>query len=216
MSALNILIADDHRLVAHGLRKILEEQTNWHVVAEVTDGRDAVRLAADLRPDVAVVDLMMPQLNGIEATVQIAQRAPTTRVLVLSMHSDEGLVGRALQAGAKGYLLKDSLDTELVRAVAAIASGEAFFSPAIVSRLVDDYVSQLAGVAPRDPLQKLSPREREVFQLVIEGHTNRQIAVILGVKPATVESHRAHLLEKLSVHSTAELVRFAAQRGIIK
>jgi DNA-binding NarL/FixJ family response regulator len=213
---LNILLADDHRMVARGVRKILEEQPDWHVVGEAADGRDAVRLAADLQPDVAVMDVSMPHLNGVEATAQMSERVPGTKVLMLSMYSDDALVGRALRAGAKGYLLKDSADTELVRAVTAVAAGGSFFSPPIVNHLLSEYVNRAADRGLGDPLDRLSPREREVFQLVAEGHTNREMAEVLGVRPSTIETHRAHILEKLNLHSTAELVRFAAQRGIIK
>ena len=216
MGDLNILLADDHRMVTHGVRKILEEQPDWHVVGEAADGRDAVRLAADLQPDVAVMDVSMPHLNGVEATAQLAERAPHVKVLMLSMYSDDALVGRALRAGAKGYLLKDSADTDLVKAVTAIAAGGSFFSPPIVNHLLDEFVNRVTDRGLADPLDRLSPREREVFQLVVEGHTNRRMAELLGVRPSTIETHRAHILEKLNLHSTAELVRFAAQRGIIR
>jgi DNA-binding NarL/FixJ family response regulator len=212
----NILVADDHPLVAHGVRKILEEQPDWHVVAEAHDGRDAVRLGTSLQPDLAVIDVSMPNLNGVEATAQLTERVPGLRVLMLSMYSDEEIVGRALRAGAKGYLLKDSADSDLVRAVAAIADGNSFFSPSIVSRMLSEYLGRLSDRGSTDRLERLSPREREVFQLVAEGHTNREIAEQLGIRPATVETHRAHLMEKLDLHSTAELVRFAVQRGVIQ
>jgi two-component system response regulator NreC len=216
MAALNILVADDHQLVARGVRKILEEQPDWHVVGEATDGRDAVRLATALRPDVAVMDVSMPHLNGVDATAQLAERLPDLRVLMLSMYSDDATVSRALRAGAKGYLLKGSVDVELVRAVAAIAAGDAFFSPSIVGRLLSEYVERVGDRGMEDRLDRLSPREREVFQLVAEGRTNRQIAEVLGVRPCTIETHRAHIMEKLGLQGTAELVRFALQRGIIK
>ena len=215
MAQLNILLADDHRLVAHGVRKILEEQPNWHVVAEAVDGRDAVRLGTDLQPDVAVMDVSMPNLNGVEATAQLTERVPNVKVLMLSMYSDEAMVGRALRAGAKGYLLKESADADLVRAVTAIAAGDSFFSPSVASRMLNDYVGRLTK-GPADRLERLSAREHEVFQLVAEGHTNREVAELLGIRPATVETHRAHILEKLDVHSTSELVRYAIQRGVIK
>ena len=216
MPELNILVVDDHRLVAKGVRRILEERPDWRVVAEATDGRDAVRLAADLQPDIAVVDVSMPHLNGVDAVAQMSARVPNLKVLMLSMYSDEATVGRALRAGARGYLLKDSADTDLVRAVASVAAGETFFSPSIVTRILSEYVDHTSERSVDDPLDRLSPREREVFQLVTEGHTNRQMAALLGVRMSTVETHRAHILEKLGLHNTAELVRFAAQRGVIK
>jgi DNA-binding NarL/FixJ family response regulator len=216
MADVNILVADDHRMVAHGVRKILEEQPDWHVIGEAVDGRDAVRLAAELQPDVAIVDVSMPHLNGVEATAQMTERVPGVKVLMLSMYSDDAIVGRALRAGAKGYLLKDSADVELVRAVTAVAAGGSFFSPPIVNHLLSEYVNRVADHGLGDPLNRLSPREREVFQLVAEGHTNREMAEMLGIRQSTIETHRAHILDKLDLHSTAELVRFAAQRGIIK
>jgi len=216
MAGLNILIADDHRLVAHGVRKILEEQPDWRVVAEAWDGREAVRLGTDLQPDIAVMDVSMPHLNGVDAAAQLAERVPHLKVLMLSMYSDEALISRALRAGAKGYLLKDSADADLVRAVAAIADGDSFFSPMITSRILNDYVGRLSGTGGGDQLDKLSPREREVFQLVAEGHTNREVAQLLDIRPATVETHRAHIMEKLNIHNAVELVRLAIQRGVIK
>jgi DNA-binding NarL/FixJ family response regulator len=216
MPALNILVADDHRLVAHAVRKILEEQPEWHVVAEAMDGRDAVRMAMDCRPDVAVMDVSMPNLNGVDATAQLTESVPDIKVLMLSMYSDQELVGRSLRAGARGYLLKHSADVDLVRAVAAIASGESFFSPAIANSLVDDYVNRLSDSRHADRLDRLSPREREVFQLIAEGYTNREIGERLHIRVATVETHRARILEKLNLHGMAELVRFAMQRGIIQ
>jgi two-component system response regulator NreC len=215
MAELSILIADDHTLVADGVRKILEEQPDWRVVAQAKDGREAVRLGTDLQPDVAVIDVSMPNLNGVDAAAQLAERVPNLKVLMLSMYSDEAMVSRALQAGAKGYLLKDSADGDLVRAVTAVAEGDSFFSPLVTSRMLNDYIGHLSGKGVADRLERLSTREREVFQLVAEGHTNREVAELLGIRPATVETHRAHILEKLDMHSTAELVRFAVQRGVI-
>ena len=216
MAPLNILVADDHTLVNQGVTKILEEQPDWKVIAQAADGRDAVRLGTDLKPDVAVIDVSMPTLNGVEATAQLTAQAPAVKVLMLSMHADEMLVGRALRAGARGYLLKDSADVDLVRAVTAVAAGESFFSPEIANRMVNDYVGRLAERGETDKIERLSPREREVLQLVAEGHTNRQIAELLSIRPATVETHRSHILQKLELHSTAELVRYAVQRGVVK
>jgi two-component system response regulator NreC len=215
MSRIRLLIGDDHTLVRQGLRKILEERSDWTVVAEVGDGRQAVAQALELKPDVAILDVGMPLLNGIDAAQQIVRRLPETRVLILSMHSDEAYVTRALQAGAKGYMLKDSADQDLLRAVAAVAAGQSFFSPAVAKLMLDDYVRRVAGTKTTDRYASLSEREREIFQLVAEGRTNREVAEILSISPATVETHRAHILQKLGVHNTAELVLYAVRRGII-
>jgi two-component system response regulator NreC len=215
MSRIRLLIGDDHTLVRQGLRKILEERSDWTVVAEVGDGRQAVMQSLELKPDVAILDVGMPLLNGIDAAQQIVRRLPETRVLILSMHSDEAYVTRALQAGAKGYMLKDSADQDLLRAVAAVAAGQSFFSPAVAKLMLDDYVRRVAGTKATDRYASLSEREREIFQLVAEGRTNREVAEILSISPATVETHRAHILQKLDVHNTAELVLYAVRRGII-
>jgi two-component system response regulator NreC len=212
---LRILLGDDHTLVRHGFRKILEGRPDWQVVAEVGDGRQAVSQALALQPDVAVLDIGMPLLNGIEATRQIVRRAPTVRVLILSMHSDEAYITQALQAGAKGYLLKDSADIDLIRGIADVAAGKSFFSPTVAKVMLDDYVRHLAEKGIVDRYQSLSEREREIFQLIAEGHSNKSIADVLGVSPATVETHRAHILQKLDVHNTAELVLYAVRHGVI-
>jgi len=215
MDKIRILVADDHTLLRQGLRKILQEQPGWQVIAEAGDGREAVRQAIALRPDVAVLDIRMPLLNGIEATRQIVRRAPSVRILILSMHSDDAYVVRVLQAGAKGYLLKDAADTELIRAVAVVAEGKSFFSPAVAGVMLDDYVRRLADKGLGDRYDLLSEREREIFQLIAEGHSNKDIADLLSVSPSTIETHRAHVLEKLDVHNTAELVLYAVRRGVI-
>lgn len=215
MAKLRLLLGDDHGLVRQGLRKILEEKGEWQVVAEAKDGREAVKHALALHPDVTILDIGMPILNGIEATRQIVRKRPGSRVLILSMHADEPYVARALQAGAKGYLLKDSLDKDLLRAVAAVAAGKSFFSPSIAEAMLDDYARLVSETTAVDPYDSLSEREREIFQLVAEGHTNKQVAQILCISPATVETHRAHILEKLDVHNTAGLVLLAVRRGVI-
>jgi two-component system response regulator NreC len=215
MAELRILVADDHTLVLRGLRKILEEQPDWHVVAEPTDGREAVRQTLDLQPHVAILDIGMPLLNGIEATRQIVRRLPQTSVLILSMHADEAYITQALQAGARGYLLKDSADTDLIRGVTAVVAGKSFFSPAVAKVMLDDYVRSLAAKGIVDRYDALSEREREIFQLIAEGHTNKEIAELLTISPATVETHRTHICQKLDVHNTAELVLYAVRRGVI-
>jgi two-component system, NarL family, response regulator NreC len=210
-----IVLGDDHTLVRHGLRKILEEQKDWTVVAEASDGREAVRQALSLQPDVVVLDIGMPLLNGIEATRQIARRFPSINILILSMHAEEAYITQAMKAGARGYLLKDSADTELIRAVIAVAAGKSFFSPAVARVMLDDYVRHLTEKGIVDRFESLSEREREIFQLIAEAHSNKEIADLLSVSPATVETHRAHILQKLDVHNTAELVLYAVRRGII-
>jgi two-component system response regulator NreC len=214
-SKLRILLADDHTLLRQGLRKILQERPDWEVVAEAGDGRDAVRQTLDVQPDIAILDIGMPLLNGIEATRQIVRRLPDIHILILSMHANEAYIIQALKAGAKGYLLKDSADTDLIRGVAAVASGKSFFSPAVAKVMLDDYVRHLTEKGIADRFDSLSEREREIFQLVAEGHSNKEIAELLSVSPTTIETHRAHILHKLDVHNTAELVLYAVRRGVI-
>jgi DNA-binding NarL/FixJ family response regulator len=215
MGRLRLLLGDDHTLFRHGLLKILEERPEWTVVAEVGDGRECVRLAIALTPDVAVLDIGMPLLNGIEATRQIVRRLDSVAVLILSMHADEPYIMEALQAGAKGYLLKDSAGKDLIRAIEVVATGKSFFSPSVSKVLLDDYVRRMTNAGVTDRYQTLSEREREVFQLIAEGHTNKTIAEMLSVSPTTIETHRAHILHKLDIHNTAELVLYAVRRGVI-
>jgi two-component system, NarL family, response regulator NreC len=214
VGALRILLADDHTVVRQGLRKVLEERPEWEVVAEAGDGREAVRQAERLTPDVAILDVAMPLLNGIEATRQIARRVPSTRILVLSMHADEAYVRQLLEAGAIGYLLKDSADVDLIQAVTAVSQGKSFFSPAIARVMLDGYVRGDKGVVDR--YESLSAREREILQLVAEARTNKEIAALLNVSASTVETHRAHIMEKLDLHSAAEIVLYAVRRGVIR
>jgi DNA-binding NarL/FixJ family response regulator len=195
MAELRLLLGDDHTLMRQGVRRILEERTEWKVIAEAGDGREAVRQTLALHPDVAILDVGMPLLNGIEATRQIMRRSPDIRVLVLSMHADEAYVTQALKAGAHGYLLKDSAGTDLIQAVEAVSGGKSFFSPAVARLMLDDYVRHLANKGIADRYDALSEREREVFQLVAEGHSNKEIAELLSVSPTTIETHRAHILQ---------------------
>ena len=215
MDEIRVLLGDDHTVLRQGLRKILEDRRDWRVVAEAGNGRDAVREAIEQNPDVAVLDIGMPLLNGIEATRQIVRRAPGVRILILSMHSDQAYVTQAIQAGARGYLLKESAGAELLEAIAAVASGKSYFSPAVAQVVFDDYVKTLSEKGITDPYDALSEREREVLQLVAEGRSSKEIAELLSISPATVETHRAHLLQKLRLHNTVEVVRYATRRGII-
>ena len=205
-----ILLADDHAVVRNGFRMILAAQEDMEVVGEASNGREAVESASTLQPDVVVMDVTMPELNGIEATRRIADVAPKTRVLALSMHKDAVYVREILRAGAKGYLLKDSGEGDLLMAVRAIARGEAFLSPAISDAVLTDYRKHVT-----DPLDLLTSREREVLQWIAEGKTNKEVATALGLSVYTVEAHRGRIMEKLNLHSTGELVRFAVRHGVI-
>lgn len=215
MADTKILLADDHAVLRHGLRRILEDQPNWTVVAEASHGRDAITATEAHHPDVAVLDIAMPLLNGIEATRQIVRRVPSTRVLILSMHTDEAYVIQAVQAGARGYVLKESAGEEIVQAIAAIRSGKSFFSPAIAEIMLDDHVRSLTDRGMTDRYEALSEREREVLQLVAEGRSTKEIADLLSISVATVETHRAHILQKLDLKNIAGVVLFAARRGIV-
>jgi two-component system, NarL family, response regulator NreC len=215
MAALRILIADDHTIVRQGIRKILEDQPDWEVVAEAGNGREAVKQALALRPDIALLDIGMPLMNGIEATSQITSAAPEVKVVILSMHPNEAYITRVLQAGAKGYLLKDSADDDLIRALTAVSEGKSFFSPAVASIMLNDYLRRLAEKGIVDRYDALSKREREIFQLIAEGRTNKEIADLLCVSANTIETHRSHIMEKLDVHSAVEVVLYAVRRGLI-
>ena len=209
------MLADDHNLMRRGLRVLLEQQPDFAVVGEASDGRDAVALVASHRPDVLVMDIGMPSLNGIEAAAQITQSHPDVAMVMLSMHSDESYVLRALKAGAKGYLLKDSAEADLIRAVHAVADGKSFFSPAVSKVLLDDYVRKLQRSGTEDPYDLLTPREREVLQLVAEGQSNKEVAQLLNLSVYTVETHRSNIMEKLNLHGVPELILYAVRKGII-
>ncbi len=205
-----ILLADDHAVVRSGFRMILASQSDMEVVGEVSNGRDAVEQTISLQPDVVIMDVTMPELNGIEATRRIADCAPRTRVLALSMHKDSVYVREILRAGACGYLLKDSGEGDLVNAVRAVARGEAYLSSAVSDAVLTDYRKHVTN-----PIDLLSSREREVLQMIAEGKTNKEIAVVLNLSVYTIEAHRGRIMEKLNLHSTGELVRFALRNGLI-
>jgi RNA polymerase sigma factor (sigma-70 family) len=198
-----------------GLRLLLEQQPALTVVGEADDGRQAVEKTSSLKPDVVVLDIGMPNLNGIEACAQITQTLPTTSVVMLSMHSDEAYVLRALKAGARAYLLKDSAESDLVRAVQAVSEGKSYFSPAVSKVLLEDYVRKLQRSGVEDSFDLLTPREREILQLVAEGKSNKDVANLLNLSVYTVETHRANLMQKLNLRSVPELILYAVRKGII-
>jgi len=210
-----ILLADDHGIVRKGLRYLLEQQQEMEVVGEAGDGRDAVRQAEMLSPDVVIMDIAMPRLNGIDATAQIVRRTPEVGVIILSMHSDESYLLRGLMAGARGYLLKDSAETDLVPAVRAVVQRQPYFSPAITQALLEDHLRHLQQKGLEDSYELLTEREKETLQLLAEGRTNKEVAVILDLSPATVETHRSNFMQKLNLHNTAELVLYAVRKKVI-
>jgi len=216
MSKIRVLLAEDHTVVRQGLRKILESDAEIEIAGEVGDGRGAVESAKRLRPTVIVIDIGLPGLNGIEATNQIMKGTDGVAVLILSMHSDDVYVRQALKAGAKGYLLKDSEDLDLIKAVKSLARGGSYFSPSVSKVLLDGYLNDSGPRGGEDTLSRLTGREREVLQLISEGKTNKEIARILSLSINTVESHRKHVMEKLDLHNTAEIVRFAVRKGIVQ
>jgi two-component system response regulator NreC len=212
---IRILLADDHTVVRDGLRALLERQPDMTVVAEAADGRDALRLVETERPDVVVMDIAMPTMNGIEATRRITACCPDTAVVILSMHQDESYVLRSLKAGAKGYLLKDSLRTDVIAAIRAVAQGRSYLTRKVSRILQEDYVRQLDRRGLDDSYDLLTDREREVLQLVAEGRTNKEVASLLNISLTTVETHRTHILQKLGLHSVPELILYAVRKGII-
>ncbi len=212
---IRILLADDHTVMRNGLRLLLERQPNLEVVGEASDGRETVRLAESVAPDVVVLDIAMPNLNGIEAARQITASRPEAAIVILSMHSDESYVIRALKAGARAYLLKDSAEGDLIAAIHAISEGKSFFSPAISRILVEDYMRQLEQKHVEDTYELLTAREREILQLLAEGKTNKEVAAVLNLSVYTVETHRTHILQKLNLHNVPELILYAVRKGII-
>ena len=215
MKRIGVLLADDHTLIRAGLRMVIEAQPDLSVIAEADNGREAVAMAQALKPDVVVMDIGMPSLNGIEAARQIRASLPDTSIVILSMHSDEGYILRALKAGAKAYLLKDSAETDLSRAIHAAAAGKSFFSPAVVKVLLEDYMRKLQRTGAEDSYELLSPREREMLQLVAEGNSSKEIANLLNLSVYTVETHRSRVMQKLNLRGVPELILYAVRKGII-
>jgi two-component system, NarL family, response regulator NreC len=215
MKKLRVLLADDHIVMRSGLRALLERQPNLEVVGESENGRNAVDLAGSLKPDVVIMDIGMPILNGIEATKTIVTAQPATAVIILSMHADESYVMRALKAGARGYLLKDSAPADLISAIQAVSQSKSFFSPKVSRILAEDYVRVLKQKGGVDSYDLLTSREQEILQLLAEGKANKEVATALNISPYTVETHRKHILEKLNLHNPAELILYAVRKGII-
>lgn len=212
---IRILIADDHGIVRTGLKLLLERVDDMEVVGEAADGRDAVRQAKELRPDVMIIDIGMPLLNGLDAAAQIMRDNEQIRIIILSMHTDESYIVRALDAGARGYLLKDNADDDIERAIRSVAMGRPFFSPSIAQALFEDYIKLMRERRVQDSYELLTDREREVLQLLAEGKSNKEAAAILDISPYTIETHRQNLMQKLGLHNTAEIVLYAVRKAIV-
>jgi DNA-binding NarL/FixJ family response regulator len=215
MSPIRILLGDDHTVVRKGLRLLLENQPNFQVIAEAANGREAVDLAERHMPAVIILDVAMPVLNGIDAARQIVAKLPKAAIVFLSMHSDESYVLRALKAGARAYLLKDSAENDLINAVQAVTEGKSYFSPAISKMLVEDHIREMRERKLEDSYDLLTAREREVLQLLAEGKSNKEVAGVLNLSLYTVETHRANIFQKLNLHSGAELILYAIRKGVI-
>lgn len=212
---MRVLLADDHGIVRRGLRSLLETEPGLTVAAEAADGLEALRLCDEHKPDLLIVDIGMPKLNGIDVAARVQKLDRGPKVIILSMHSDESYIIRALGAGARAYLLKDATDEDLIPAVRAVAAGKPYFSPAVTAVLVEDYVRRLQSRGLTDSYHLLTDREKEVLQLLAEGRSNKEVATVLDLSLSTVETHRANLMQKLNLHNTAEVVLYAVRKGII-
>jgi two-component system, NarL family, response regulator NreC len=215
MNMARVVIVDDHPFLRTGLRHVLEEYPEFRVVGEAADGREGVQLVEREKPDVAILDIGMPNLNGIEAARQIHDSCPEVSIIMLSVHSDESYVLRSLKAGARAYLLKQSAEADLIAAVNAAIQGKSFFSPAVSQMLLEDYMRQLRDREEEDTYELLTSREREILQMIAEGKSNKDIANLLHLSPYTVETHRANMMEKLNLHNVPELILYAVRKGII-
>jgi DNA-binding NarL/FixJ family response regulator len=212
--AIRVIVADDHAVMRDGLISILKAQPEIDVVGNTANGRDTISAAERLKPDVVIMDIAMPHLNGIDATLQLQQSMPGVKVIILSMHSTAEYIYRALKAGARGYLLKDSAGTELIRAIRAVHNGQRYLSQKISDTVISDYLKDRPADQGRSPLEQLSPREREILQLVVEGKTSAEISKILFLSPKTIETYRSRLMQKLDIKDIAALVKFAVQHGL--
>jgi len=215
MGKIRIFLAEDHTIVRKGIRTLLESEENIEVVGEAADGREVLKKIEGLNPDVVLMDISMPQLNGLEATRQLKKAMPDVKVLVLTVHLNEEYIYHAIRAGASGYLFKHVDVTELITAVNAVYRGESYLSPSVSRKVIDEYIRKAEENMGEDSLDYLTSREREVLQLIAEGHTNKEIGDLLSISVKTVEAHRANLMGKLDLHSTAELTRYAIRKGVI-
>lgn len=215
MDPVRILIADDHALVRRGLRTLLTNEEGFAVVAEASDGREAVEAAEREVPDVAILDISMPALNGIEAARRISETQQEVQVVMLTVYTDEGYLLNALKAGARGYVLKSSVEWEIVEAVRAVSQGKAFFSPKVSRALADDYVRYLQEEHVEDSYDALTGRERQILQLLAEGQSNKDVATLLDLSPTTVICHRQHIFQKLNLHNLSDLILYALRKGVI-
>ncbi len=216
MTKIRVLICDDHTILREGIRMLLNSQSDLQVVGEAMDGRDAIAKARTLKPDVILMDIAMPSLNGLEATKQIRRDDPNARVLVLTMYESDEYVAQMLEAGATGYVLKKVAGSELVYAIRAVYQGEAFLYPSITKRLVEDYLRRIETGQERTASDNLTDREREILQLIAEGHSSKEIADLLSLSVRTVQNHRAHVMQKLGIHDRGDLIKYAIQKGIIE
>lgn len=212
---MRVLLADDHSIVRRGMRSLLDTDASIEVVAEAADGLEALRLCEEHHPDLLILDVAMPKLNGIEVVARAQKMQPPPRAIMLSMHVDESYVMRSIFAGARAYLLKDATDEDLLPAIRAVAAGKSFFSPAVTGLLVEDYMRQLKERGLTDSYELLTDREKEVLQLLAEGRSNKEVAALLDVGVSTVETHRANLMQKLNLHSTADIVLYAVRKRLI-
>jgi len=215
MKTIRVIVADDHTIIRSGLKALLDREPDIEVVAEAADGRQAVQKAQELQPEVVLLDIAMPNLNGIEAARQIAAKHERMGIIILSMHSDESYVLKALKAGARGYLLKDSSESDVMNAVRAVNAGKAYFSPEISRMMADDYLRQMQQRGVEDSYELLTAREREILQMLAEGKSNKDVANVLNLSLHTVETHRSNILQKLNLHSVPELILYAVRKGIV-